>query len=105
MGKRKNYSKMYNHDEQQPIVEEIETDFAAEDMPVEEIPEFVTGVVVDCTKLNVRAMPDVKAKVLCEVAVSSELRVCNTEDYDDWYRVCTATGVEGFCMKQFIAVK
>lgn len=24
---------------------------------------------------------------------------------DDWYAVCTVAGIEGFCMKKFIAVR
>lgn len=24
---------------------------------------------------------------------------------DGWYAVCTATGIEGFCMKKFVAVR
>lgn len=24
---------------------------------------------------------------------------------DDWYAVCTAAGIEGFCMKKFVAVR
>lgn len=46
----------------------------------------VIGVVTDCLKLNIREKP-------------------SKDSNDDWYAVCTATGIEGFCMKKFVAVR
>ena len=86
--------------------EEVITPVAEDDpVVVEETPDFVTGVVVGCTKLNVREQMHTGATVLCELPVSSEVRIIADEHHDAWYHVFTASGVEGFCMKKYIAVE
>lgn len=97
MGKRRNYSKMYSSEEQTPVVEE----------PVfeEETPEIVTGIVTDCTCLNMREHPDRKAEIISVLPGGSEVRVNISEKLDEWYHVYTVTGLDGFCMRQYIAVE
>lgn len=109
MAKKKNYSKMYSEEEQNvavegvPVIEDTE---APVETPVENVePEFITGVVVGCTRLNVRENPDCTAKVLCEIPVSSEVKIDASNEDDEWFKVCTITGIEGFCMKKFITVR
>ena len=34
-----------------------------------------------------------------------ELKIDPATSTDDWYAVCTVTGIEGFCMKKFVAVR
>lgn len=68
--------------------------------PVEEM----TGIVTDCRKLNIRAKPDIDSEVLAAVNCLDELRIDPSASIDEWYAVCTAVGVEGFCMKKFVAV-
>lgn len=67
-------------------------------------PEFITGTVVGCRKLNVREQMHTEAPVLCELRVSSEVQIFADEHHDDWYHVITASGVDGFCMKQYISI-
>jgi hypothetical protein len=64
----------------------------------------VEGIVVNCTRLNVRKAPSVKAPVLCTIPVDSNVLVCLEESTDEFYWVETAAGVEGFCMKDYIDV-
>lgn len=63
------------------------------------------GVVTRCQKLNVRERPDVDSKVVTVVTYLDDLEVNECEFDNDWYAVCTATGIEGFCMKQFVTIK
>lgn len=113
MGKNKNYRKMYTpvesdvtdqtsivDMEQEPVVEE-----PTETIVCPEKCEFIPGTVVDCTKLNVREHPNATADVKFVIAGGSEVQVCTAHNYEDWYEVCTASGVEGYCMKQYISVK
>lgn len=65
----------------------------------------MVGVVVDCTKLNVRQEPNKEAEVVCEIPVDSELTIYEDESTEDFYKVCTAAGAEGFCMRKFIRTK
>lgn len=39
----------------------------------------------------------------CEDAARNVIGVVT--DCLNWYAVCTATGIEGFCMKKFVAVR
>lgn len=67
-------------------------------------PEFVTGTVVGCRKLNVRMHPSIEAEVMCVLRAGTEVQVDASNHYDDWYYVCTESGADGFCMKQYISV-
>lgn len=114
MGKKKSYNKMFDETVAEPIeqqdltpiepVVETVTEPVVEPV-VEPTIEFATGVVVDCNSLNVRAMPDRKADVVSILMNGDEVQVNVTDSYDEWYHVFTATGLDGFCMKKYIAVK
>lgn len=66
------------------------------------LPEIVVGVVVDCTKLNVRAKAKVTAEVVCVLDAASEVKIDVAKSTKDWFKVCTASGVEGYCMRKFV---
>ena len=70
-----------------------------------ESPELLLGIVKGCTKLNVRAEPNGDADVLTTLSVSSEVMIDETESTEDFYKVCTASGMEGYCMKRFITIQ
>ena len=76
--------------------------------PVDEVAsyevEIKTGVVTDCIKLNVRTEPNLKAEVLCELECLSRVVINEEESTDEFYKVYTSAGIEGFCMKKYIAV-
>ena len=65
----------------------------------------VRGVVVGCFNLNVRTGPSKDFDVICEIPSDSEVEIDESESSGDFYKICTASGVEGFCMKKFIEVK
>lgn len=67
-----------------------------------QLPETVIGTVVDCAKLNVRAEASVDGGVLCVLPVKSEIKINVAKSNDEWFSVCTSTGVEGYCMKKFV---
>ncbi len=73
--------------------------------PAEVAKRFTTGVVTDCLKLNVRAIPYADGEVLTIVDALSKVSVDMLLSTDDFYKVLTETGVEGFCMKKYIAIK
>ena len=74
-----------------PIVHEVET------------PKNL-GKVIDCVKLNVREEPNTKASVVFEIPVGSTVYIDETCSTDDFYKICTEHGVEGYCMKKFIEI-
>lgn len=71
----------------------------------EKINEEVKIGVVNCNKLNVREEPSLDSTIVCEVNSQTELMIDESESTDDFYKVFTASGIEGFCMKEFIAVQ
>lgn len=103
----KDYTKFSNHKtEQKPVenqngVVNIEEP-VVETVVEEKVEEPIIGVVVDCTKLNVRVAPYLDADVECVIPVSSEVTINEAESVEEFYKVCTAAGIEGFCMKKYI---
>lgn len=67
--------------------------------------EIMIGIVANCIKLNVREEPRADATIVCEVACQTELMIEEAESTEEFFKVCTAAGIEGFCMKKFIAVQ
>ena len=86
-------------DESTDNIEEQEAGFC------EDAAQNMIGVVTDCLKLNIRENPSKDSRVVTIVTYLDELEVDMGDSNDDWYAVCTATGIEGFCMKKFVAVR
>lgn len=88
----KNYRKMYKPPE------EVET---------EQVVEPVTRKgVVDCIdKLRVRQNPSLDADVVCLIKDGTELTVYESGSTKDFYKVRTAEGQKGYCLKTFVHVE
>ena len=100
----------------EPIPEQSVVDAVAEPKVVEQIPEVqvepeVTtpatkpGFVYGCSKLNVRSEPKADASIICEIEQKSEVEIDLANSTDDFYKVCLASGIEGFCVKTYIIEK
>ena len=91
----------------QPV--EIEEPVEVEE-PVEEPvvdtpePEKLEGVVSGCAQMYVRSGASVDAEPLGVIRCDTKVQIYEAESTDDFYSVCTETGLEGFCMKKFISV-
>lgn len=94
----KDFAKMMN-----PPIEETEETVAQEVTTAEEVVKM--GVVTDCLKLNVRKEPSLDADILCEITALSSVVVEEDKSTADFYKVCTEAGIEGYCMKKYIAVQ
>lgn len=130
----KNYNKMYNKPQAEvveeaieqevetvveptaePVAEpaaEVEIQTAIEEVaepevltPVEETEELVTAIVVNCAKLNVREEPSPKAEVVATIDASNEVVVYDSESFGNYYKICTAAGIEGYCVKDYLQLK
>ncbi len=122
MGK-KNYTKYSEQSEN--VVEEVVNEVQLE-LPIDEIVEDVVnevveevveevvnevvetkGIVTGCVKLNVREEASKDAKILCVLEEFEEVTIdtVSPESYEDFYKVVTAKGVTGYCMKKFINIK
>lgn len=65
-------------------------------------PNVVTGVVANCTKLNVRAKPNASADVVCVLPAKAEVKITIDKSTADWFKVHTATGKNGYCMRKYV---
>lgn len=81
------------------VVEE-ENEIVTDETPVEPI----YGIVSGCNKLNIRKDPGVESPIVCIVDSGSKLSIDTTDSTDEWCKVYTETGFEGFCMKKFITI-
>ena len=101
-----NYNKMAKN--KKPAAEVAKTvDTVDQVERVEEVaqPKTKIGVVVNCDRLYVRSAPDTDADPVKDIACGIELMIDDSESTDEFYKVFTAAGLEGFCMKKFIKIQ
>ena len=67
-----------------------------------EVTPSKTGRVFACSRLNVRANPSKGAAVVCEIPCDTEVEIDESCSTDDFYKICTASGIEGYCVKSYI---
>lgn len=67
--------------------------------------EPIDGIVSGCKKLNIRKEPSRTGEIICEVSEGTALMIDPSEVNDDWFKVYTEAGVEGYCMKKFVTIK
>lgn len=107
----KNYNKMSMKKDNETVellekIDEIIPQPVQIDEPVEETPEPVKieGVVSGCAQMYVRSEASVDSEPLGIIKRDAKVQIDEAESTVDFYSVCTETGLEGFCMKKFIAV-
>lgn len=91
--------------DEMPVEETLLVPDEVEDEVVEEPAPFtvaVTGIVFNCKKLNVREEASTAADVVCVIENLATVLIDEAESTEDFYKVCTESGAEGFCMKKFI---
>lgn len=64
----------------------------------------VSGIVTDCVKLNVRSEPDGTDtnNVITTIDALTEVEIDMKESTDTFFKIRTADGIEGFCMREYI---
>lgn len=70
-----------------------------------EIANVIDGIVTDCAKLNVRQEPNVDSDIVTVINVGTRVIVDEDSSTDDFYKIVTASSVEGFCMKDYIEIQ
>ena len=113
---KKDYTKFSkNRSEDREVVEnkpipEVTYPFPEDDIPaivdaegVEQKP-LVFGKVTGCQKLNVRQHPNLHADILACLAENTEIEIDESKSTNEFYAICTPTGLEGFCLKKFVEI-
>ena len=65
----------------------------------------ITGIVIDCKILRVRNAPGLDSDIICEIEAGSIVEIDEVNSTEEFYKVCTETGIDGYCMKKFIKVE
>ena len=71
----------------------------------EELSNPTMGIVSDCKKLRVRNAPGLDSDIICEIEAGSIVEIDEVNSTEEFYKVCTETGIDGYCMKKFIKVE
>lgn len=79
-----------------------EVELVEETVETVTLPKTVEGVVVNCAKLNVREEASLDSDVVAVLDAMSEIEINVNESTSEWFKICTATGIEGYCMRKFV---
>ena len=64
----------------------------------------MTGI-VNCLRLHIHSEPTFESDVICKVRYLTEVEIDLEESTEDFYKIYTAIGAEGFCEKDSITIK
>ena len=59
----------------------------------------------NCHALNVRKWPSTVANIVCVIDATVELVEDDSYEDEEWCKIFTVDGIEGYCMKKFIDFK
>lgn len=89
------------------IIEQIEEVIVEPEEKTEEAVEVevepvVKGKVTDCIRLNIRRGALITSDIREVIEEGAIVEINEKRSTDDWYSVCTESGIKGFCMKEYI---
>ena len=87
----------------EPVVTEPEQPTASVIEKTE--PETRKAIVCNCKKLNVRENPKPKANVIMIINEDDEITVYTDGSVGNYYSIRTESGVEGYCVKDYLKMK
>ena len=61
--------------------------------------------VVNCLRLHVFAKPSVDSEIVCKFRYLTEVAIDPEKSTEGFYKIYTAIGAEGFCLKEFITIR
>ena len=63
------------------------------------------GVVVNCLWAPVHEKSNNESDIICELGCLSEVEVDESKSIDAFFYICTPSGDEGYCLKEFIVLR
>lgn len=66
-------------------------------------PIVLHGFASGCKKLNVRTRPSKSADVMVVIDAGTEVEIYET--LKNWYKITLASGVTGYCMREYICLR
>ena len=94
----------------QPEPEVVEPIIAESEQPVTPViektePKSHKAIVCNCKKLNVRENPKPKANVIMIINEDDEVTVYTDGSVGNYYSIRTESGIEGYCVKDYLKMK
>lgn len=62
------------------------------------------GTVVDCLSAPVYEFPETDSDILGRIKALNKVVIYLDESTNGFYKICTATSLEGYCEKKYIAL-
>lgn len=59
----------------------------------------------NCLRLHIHVKPDINSEIVCKVRYLTEVMIDFDNSTEDFYKVYTAIGAEGFCEKELVTIK
>jgi uncharacterized protein YgiM (DUF1202 family) len=72
--------------------------------PKKDVNNLVSGIVTNCKFLNVRKSASTEAIALAIIDKGDKVTIDMNASNNDWYKIRTTSGIDGFSMKKFIEV-
>lgn len=63
------------------------------------------NAVVTCLRLHVFSKPNVDSDIVCKLRYLTEVEIDLKSSTESFYKIYTAVGAEGFCLKEFVTFK
>lgn len=60
---------------------------------------------VNFVEIDVYSEPNVNSSIVCKIRYMSEVVVDLKNSTDNFYKICSAIGADGFCQKSLITLK
>lgn len=67
--------------------------------------ETMLSGVANCLRLHIHEKPSLDSDIVCKLRYLAEVEICLSESTETFYKVYTAIGAEGFCLKDQITIK
>lgn len=61
--------------------------------------------IVNCIRLHIHAEPNLESEIVCKVRYLTEVEIDLEESTEDFYKIYTAIGAEGYCEKDLLTIK
>lgn len=65
--------------------------------------DMLTGV-VNCLRLHIHSEPTEESEVICKIRYATEVEIDLSKSTEDFYKIYTAIGAEGFCKKELVTI-
>lgn len=61
--------------------------------------------VVNCLRLHIHSEPNLESEIVCKIRYLTEVMIDTEASTEDFYKIYTAIGAEGFCQKDLIIIR